>query len=757
MRLNRKSITILLACFFVLVLAGGLFYYFKYYKTGADTLTKRNTSCVIKVVDKDTGKPVANASVSFNIMPSGAISSSNTKGCVPLPSEIAATRAGDFYNITIIGNNFKPIIRYITITNNLLSGTEQTIIKVSPSTSKVSKEKINSQISANNSSNSTNGLIETAKAAGSRKETIFYVYDSSSPIPSGANHGAPIKGVVLKFIDQKLVVASCITDENGYCKVSFLKDYWMIDVSLTKKGYKTELEFVSLQAMDNNKQVYLDPVYLSMWPDYKEKNIGPITGQSLNNAECNKSYQFNVVFVALEEDINKPLWNQKSIQKITNYLATAMCGLSQSDPSLNPLPVPKIYLRNTTFSIENRGYASVGEAAIVAINSDFCGGMSGSTLTNCENEKEYWNFYMPVHEYGHILDLFNSSGKTELTAGRYSGNAVFLNLFSLINSHGSSDNAGTSIWGPENDKFTQPLWQPQCAEISASDSRKCYYTTNPLEFWAVSFAYWMASSLIKNLPPNYFVQIKATGLFNTDNFVLADPKALNTFNFWKKFMSTSLGTYCHPTLMDENGVKQGLSTYPIVEPKPSFTKGGPLASGVVYTPDQILAGTPVVGSSLTINYKKLPANYVATTMTDENFSVVPYSTGINQLNLLAKFPATKGAWPDTLTSDAKRCGIYERGMLAQSDKTADIKAADVKKGPYGLYSVKDYELKGYFRCNKTEPYKVVTIKSKTNLNTSTKDVILNIDLTKYITCPKALDPGPPPEFPTRPSDKPPDV
>lgn len=71
---------------------------------------------------------------------------------------------------------------------------------------------------------------------------------------------------------------------------------------------------------------------------------------------------------------------------------------------------------------------------------------------------------------------------------------------------------------------------------------------------------------------------------------------------------------------------------------------------------------------------------------------------------------------------------------------AEIQKNYAQKGPYPLFSMKDYELRGYYRCSKTETFKEVKIEAKRRLDSSSKDRTVGVNIQNLVSCPKATTP-----------------
>lgn len=751
MHLNRKSIVILLACFFVLILAGGLFYYFKYYKTGADTVSRqpRNTSCVIKVVDEDTNKPVVNAVVTYLALPQIKSVYSKTNGCVALPEDLAAIN-GDFYEVNVDHLNYELAQEYIKISNNVLIGkTIQTIkikkasdtTKTGPNPSAIPKEK-----------NTTGSFfnIQQAQAADNPKETVKLWVNVVDALNSNALVGAEIVLWEINKYSSELSLASCQTElspvDTGYCMISIPNITYdtLLDIDNSEIKYKitiTQNDYrpATLNLNSSTLEIYsgegnetLVSVYVKLDPSLEEKSIGKFTGKSLSG-DCNAPIEINVTWLARKQDLEKKLWDQQTIQNTVDNLVTSICSLQKSLPVMSEIPIPKIKILQYMDVKYAAAYVRQGEPVIFIGNKQLCGNLDNAATEKCRANTS-WLFSLSIHEYGHVLDLIGSLPRDVL--GRFSGQQNLINLFKLVNANDVADGYTTNLFA--NCPKTAKLGDSYNGPI------RCYYTMNEKEFWAESFTSWMGQSLSADLKLNPET-IKA----NTIPY--SSSSNTNVLSFWKKFMATTHGSYCHPSIMDDNGFKQdGTLVDTAIATGGNIIKGGPIAPGVTYSADQILKGEPLIGSGLSVTFKKLPDNSTPSGMTDEGFSVVPYATGANDISkiLLAKYPTTKGAWPDTLIADGKRCGVYRNGTLSETDTNDNIKKADVTKGPFPLFSMTKYELRGYYRCNKTEVFKEISLKGPTELNTKTKDQSIDIDLTKYVSCPSSgTTPTAPPGMP----------
>jgi hypothetical protein len=331
-----------------------------------------------------------------------------------------------------------------------------------------------------------------------------------------------------------------------------------------------------------------------------------------------------------------------------------------------------------------------------------------------------WRFNLPVHEYGHILDAVRS-GSYGMISDESSN---FRNLFALVNATN------------EKDEYSGKSTFSDCKIVNGkpSGTYRCYYATDRAEFWAESFATYMGKSLSQDLKLDYS-EINGQSLALNRTIIMSSKQNENVYNFWNKFMATTLGTYCHPSLIDDNGMKQGMLFAPDTG-IPAVLKGGPISYPKVYSVQDILNGVPLKGSGISINFKQVAKDYKSG-MTDEGFSVIPYPLAENTIDLAKYF--SNGVWPDTLTSDNKRCGLYPRTYLRVSNIEL-LKQQNFTTGSLPLASMSSYSLKGFYRCNKTEPFKVVNIQDGIKLDTETKDQKFDIDITKFISCSKATTP-----------------
>ena len=110
MKLKKSSLRLYLLAFLVIVLGAAVFYYLKYYKIGADTKTvKGNLTCVIKITDAVSGRPIEKANASLFTLPNSRNYLSDKNGCVALPSN---TTLNDFYQVSISKSGYKASAQY---------------------------------------------------------------------------------------------------------------------------------------------------------------------------------------------------------------------------------------------------------------------------------------------------------------------------------------------------------------------------------------------------------------------------------------------------------------------------------------------------------------------------------------------------------------------------------------------------------------------------------------------------------------------
>lgn len=718
MKLKKSSLRLYLLAFLVIVLGAAVFYYLKYYKIGADTKTvKGNLTCVIKITDAVSGRPIEKANASLFTLPNSRNYLSDKNGCVALPSN---TSLNDFYQVSIYKSGYKASAQYLSLTGNVFNGKEKKSVKLTPQPVKTSLNGSENKINQISSS-----LVDTAKAATSNFVDVIWIHVVEESFGFNSDvQGAAVtmtyKGSAKTVKPVKPnVLFECATDNKGYCYADGQTPAEMnnsglypITLQVAKTGYKTYTK--EYKTLSEAKTDYSGEYWVNLIPDLAIRNIGPIVGESNLRTNCADKRSYEFYLVATPDRIQKVLVDKTILKKyVADYLANIQCAISQSDQrSASEIANLRVYMLDISDPNMSTKYLSSASRAGSAYNI-----MLNNTTVYDKTASNTKKFNQVAYSYGLIsypyIGWVYEAGKKNLE-----------NIRELISFKG-----GTSSQDLLMVNYRQN--EPSNLELISSD----------VGFWAKSYSLWLANSFSTQLaldPASLSDVIMSFDGTNTST------KTANIYAFWKKVIATIVGSYCHPSLIDDNGLKQGDLTS-VENNKESFVKGGPLAPSVIYNKDQIVAGVPITGSSLTINYKKLLPDYTPTTMTDENFSVVPYSTGKNAINLASYFPTVKSidgknAWPDTLTTDANRCGIYERGMLAQSDKTADIKQDNVKRGPYPLFGMRSYELKGYYRCSKTEAYKEITIKPKVDLDSSKTDVELFIDLASRITCPKATTP-----------------
>lgn len=699
---NRKTVILSISVLFVLLLAGGLFYYFKYYKIGADTLP-RNTSCVIKVVDSQTKQPVKGATASFNVFPENPISLSKEDGCVALPEQLVDTQKGDYYQVDLYQPGYNEELIHLPINQQVISGKKIQETKLLPTNLSVS---IPDKLKENNinkftSTNKIN-LIDNAKADESRELSLnISAYDNlSKKILEGVE-------IVLRASNSNggvSQIGSCVTTDpkiSYYCQFKIKEEiikYIRVQSVASHPDYETAYNLLS----DFDLTEKVDPgkiyIYIPMKPILVENEIGVYTGKSLSS-KCQGTTDIKVTWIGAKGSFEQKLWDHVSIQAISDNLATVICALEQSEPP-PPMQTFKIQILNANPSVENRGYASVyrKEASIVGINQKWCGNLKNDSaeLNVCRNTSKDYLFNMPVHEYGHILDLFNSGGI-------FSNNPNFLNLFKLINySDDLSDTYDVSLFADCNGFNSE--W---ATDTIYADSY-CYFATNPREFWATSFNLWMGQSLAKDLGldiskmKNFSIPIDESSLSS---------QGLNVYKFWKSFMASALGSNCHPIIMDANGRKTGLTYAPPFDlasnSASTFVAGGILWGG--YPPDDILAGKATSGPYLQATFKILPQGYQASGLT----------IGISMQCSVSAGSSTRSCFygPYSISlKDTDMVGVAQNKVLMMPQ-------AGMSK----------YDIVATYKCpNGTEASK--TLESGLELNTQQPNREITIDFTQFPSC-----------------------
>ena len=321
MNLNRRNLTILLACFFVLVLAGGLFYYFKYYKTGADTLPL-GTRCVIKVVDKDSGAPLVNASATFISLPKISTVYSQQDGCVSMPNNMVAV-SGDFYQVNFSHSKYNFSQEYIKLSENIINGKLYQTVKLSKS-SNISKTSSVGQknIKADSLSDHWLGVEQAhAQEASNTNEEVQIDVDVVDSLSNKGVIGAKVSLLaylenpqtkVLSWVEQ----SSCQTAESavatGKCKLRVPGQTYgavstiglngpMYKIEVTKAGYNSSTIKVSATTLDifqweDDNSISVG-IYIKLDPVLAESKISTITGKSLASG-CAKSLPLDVYWVS---------------------------------------------------------------------------------------------------------------------------------------------------------------------------------------------------------------------------------------------------------------------------------------------------------------------------------------------------------------------------------------------------------------------------------------------------------------------------
>ena len=703
---KRKKLVIAITVAILLVGSGAAYYLIKGNPFSADTVVKRNTSCVIKVVDKDTGKPVAHASAIFVVLPNGGTSNSDENGCVALPKSLGGTSQGSYYQVLVTSRGYQSNLVHLVLSASAIKGERSETSKlVEDSSGQISvSEELNSETKKNSL------LADVAQASDDEPKGMdisvrdaLKVVSNYSPKTDGSTEntaGAGLDGASVKFrgSDGKTLLEG-FTDKNGVFKrlkglqVSNLR---FIEMTVENKGYQKSYEY--FDAVNVNGE-YSISTNVDLWPILSRKLLNTYIGQSkISTCKGQTPIKFSYIYNNYRDN-SAENFDPVVLQENADFIASIICALKQSDPKLEYIPIPDIEIANTnnlylSEKITATAYADPGKNVITLSAGAGCYSGSTSFIAQCRSDR-FKRFSVLAHEYGHLLDLSGTSWNKTGASGRFSYDDNLISLYSLI--------MDSDIWGKSGSK---------------------YYTTNTLEFWAESFALWMEQSFDQDLK----LDLKKPRLdsFFTHNESKFTPLALNTFKFWKKFMATTLGSYCHPSIFDDNGRKTG-ATYTPPWGINTFVMGGPLVGD--YSPEAILAGTatntnPASGKgTFKVIYKKLPAGYSPNGMT---IGVAP--------------SCEVGAQG---SANYRTCS-YGPFSITKTDTEAVLKTQDVTE-TMPLGGLSKYKVVASYYCPGETPLQAKTkiLKPDITLSTQENSYTIPVDFSKFPACPTTKPNMPP--------------